>query len=60
MINLDIITNGNNKKRNENLAYIPHHQHRILIIGGFESGKTNTLLNYNFDYVSKNNYSRSS
>ena len=45
MINLDIITNGNNNKHNENLAYIPHHQHRILIIGGFESGKTNTLLN---------------
>ena len=34
MINLDSITNGNNKKHNEN-----------LVIGGSRSGKTNTLLN---------------
>ena len=45
MINLDIITNENNKIRNEKWPYIPDHPYRILIIGGFGSGKTNTLLN---------------
>ena len=29
----------------EKLPYIPDHPHRILIIGGSGSGKTNTLLN---------------
>ena len=45
MINLDIITNENNKKHNEKWPYIPDHPYRILIIGGSGSGKTNTLLN---------------
>ena len=45
MINLDNITNKNNKERNEKWPYIPDHPHRILIIGGSGSGKTNTLLN---------------
>ena len=45
MINLDSITNENNKERNENRPFIPDHQYRILIIGGSGSGKTNTLLN---------------
>ena len=45
MINLDSITNENNKKRNEKWSYIPDHPCRILIIGSSESGKTNTLLN---------------
>ena len=45
MINLDSITNENNKKRNEKWPYIPDHPYRILIIGGCRSGKTNTLLN---------------
>ena len=45
MINLDNITNENNKKRNEKWSYIPDHPYRILIIGGSGSGKTNTLLN---------------
>ena len=45
MINLDSIVNGNNKKHNENLPYIPDHSYRILIIGGSGLGKTNTLLN---------------
>ena len=45
MINLDSITNANNKKHNEKCPYIPDHQYRILIIGGFGSRKTNTLLN---------------
>ena len=45
MINLDSITNENNKKQNEKWPYIPDHPYRILIIGGSGSGKTNTLLN---------------
>ena len=45
MINLDNITNENNKKHNEKWPYIPNHPYRILIIGGSGSGKTNALLN---------------
>ena len=45
MINLDSITNKNNKEHNEEWPYIPDHPYRILIIGGSQSGKTNTLLN---------------
>ena len=45
MINLDSITNENNKKHNEKWPYIPDHPYRILIIGGSGSGKTITLLN---------------
>ena len=45
MINLDNITNKNNKEHNEKWPYIPDHPYRILIIGGSGSGKTNTLLN---------------
>ena len=39
MINLDSITNKNNKKDNEKWPHIPDHPYRMLIIGG--SGKTN-------------------
>ena len=45
MINLDSITNENNKEHNEKWPYIPDHPYRILIIGGSGSGKTNVLLN---------------
>ena len=45
MINLDSITNENNKEHNEKWPYIPDHPYRILIIGGSGSGKANTLLN---------------
>ena len=45
MISLDSITHENNKKHNKKWPYIPDHPHRILIIGGCESGKTNTFLN---------------
>ena len=44
-INLDSITNENNKKYNEKWLYIPDHSYRISIISGSGSGKTNTLLN---------------
>ena len=44
MINLDSITNENNKEHNEKWPYIPDHPYRILVIGGSGSGKTNTLL----------------
>ena len=44
MINLDSITNENNKEDNQKWPYIPDHSYRILIIGGSGSGK-NTLLN---------------
>ena len=45
MINLDDITNENNKEHNEKWSYIPDHPYRILIIGGSGSGKTNALIN---------------
>ena len=45
MIDSDSITNENIKEHNEKWPYIPGHLHRILIIGGSGSGKTNTLLN---------------
>ena len=45
MINLDNITNRNNKEHNEKWPYIPDNPYRILIIGGSASGKTNALIN---------------
>ena len=45
MINLDSITNKNNKKHNEKWLYIPDHPYRMLKIGGSGSEKANTLLN---------------
>ena len=45
MINLDSITNENNKEHNEKWPYIPDHRYRILIIGCSGSGKTNALIN---------------
>ena len=45
MINLDSITNENNKEHNEKWPFIPDHPYRILIICGSGSGKTNALLN---------------
>ena len=44
MINLDRITNANNKEHNEKWSYIPDHPYRIIIIGGSGSGKTNALI----------------
>ena len=45
IINLDCITNKNNKKHNEKWQYIPNYPHRTLIIVGSGSAKTNALLN---------------
>ena len=45
MINLDSITNENNKKHNEKWPYIPDHPYKVLIIGGSGPWKTKTLLN---------------
>ena len=45
MFILDDVTNENNQDHNKKWLYIPDHPYRILIIGGSESGKTNTLLN---------------
>ena len=45
MINLDSITNENNKEHNKKWSYILDHPYRIQIIGGSGSVKTNTLLN---------------
>ena len=44
MINLDDITNENNKEHNEKWPYIPDHPYKTLITGGSGSGKANALL----------------
>ena len=45
MINLDSITNGNNKEHNEKWPHIPDYLYRILMTSGSGSGKINALLN---------------
>ena len=45
MINFDDYTNEKKSQHNINWPYIPDHPHRMLIIGGSGSGKTNTLFN---------------
>ena len=45
MINLDSITNENNKEHTEKWPFVPDHPCKTLIIGGSGSGKTNVLLN---------------
>ena len=45
MINLDSITNENNKEHNEKWPHIPDHPYRIIIVGGSGSRKTKTLHN---------------
>ena len=45
MINLNSITNENNKKHNEKWPFIPDHPYRILVTVFSGSGKTNALLN---------------
>ena len=41
MINFDNYTDENKTKQNLKWPYIPYHPYRILIKGGFGSGKTN-------------------
>ena len=45
MVNLDSITNENNKEHNEKWPYIPDHPYRILIIDDSGSRKRKALLN---------------
>ena len=45
MINSDSTTNKNKTEHNEKWPYIPGHPYRIIIIGGFGSGKRNALIN---------------
>ena len=45
MINLDDITDENNREQNKKWPYIPDHPYGALIIGGSGSRKTNALLN---------------
>ena len=45
MINFDDYTNENKIEHNSKWPHIPDHPHRILIVGGSGSGKTNALLN---------------
>ena len=45
MINIDDVIKENMKEHNTDWPQIPNHPHRTLIIGGSESGKTNSLFN---------------
>ena len=45
MINFDDYANENKRKHSLKWRYTPDHPHRILIIGGSWSGKTNAILN---------------
>ena len=44
MINIDSITDENNKEQNEKWPFIPDHPYSVLIIGGSGSGKTNVSM----------------
>ena len=45
MFNFDYITKEDIKEHNPNWLEIPDYAYKILITGGFRSGKTNALLN---------------
>ena len=45
MFNFDFITKEGIKEHYPNWPEIPDHLYKILIVGGFGSGKTNALLN---------------
>ena len=45
MINFDDVIKENMKEHTPNWQQIPDYPYRILIIGGSESGKTNSLFN---------------
>ena len=46
MIHFDDYTNENKREHNPKWSYISDHPHRILIICGFGSGKTNAFLHF--------------
>ena len=43
MLNLDDITNENNKKTRKQWPFFPDHSYRILITGGSGSGKNKCI-----------------
>ena len=45
MINIDDVVKEIIKEHNLNQPQIPVHLYRVLIIGGSESGKTNSIFN---------------
>ena len=45
MFNFDFITKEDIKEHYQNWTEIPDDLYKILIVGGFGSGKTNALLN---------------
>ena len=45
MIKFDDVTKANIKEHNQNWPEIPDHSYRMLIVGGSEFGKTNSLFN---------------
>ena len=57
MINSDDVTKENIKEDNPNWLQIPDHPQRILIIGGSESEKANSLYNLiNYEPAIAKNY----
>ena len=58
MINLDSITNENNKERNKKWPFISDHPYRILITGAYGLRKTKALLNLikKQDDIDKNSF----
>ena len=49
MINFDDYTNENKTEHDLKWPYVPDQPYRILIIGGYGSGKTNALLNLTYN-----------
>ena len=47
MINFDEYVNENKTKRSKYWLYIPDHSYRILIIGGYGSGKNKCIIKLN-------------
>ena len=46
IINFDDVTKSTINKHYPNWAYILEHLHKILTVGGSESGKTTSLINF--------------
>ena len=45
MVNFDKVVGKKAQVHNEYWPYVPDHPHRIMIVGGSGSGKTNSLMN---------------